>query len=249
MAEATRRVVLGLDALGSGQPAIEIAARLAAALEADLHGLFVESTALIELATLPFAALVEQSGAITSVDRGAIERALRRVAESVRRELGQAAERAKLSTSFQVARGRLLAELRGAAGENDLVVVAGASTRPAAHGGPVLVLLEDDDARGLLELSSFAVEAGERTLIVVPDTAADATFARVLGWAERRPKTAVKRFEASTPRDLGEFAERLHARVVLASRKHRLLDESGLAELRSGLGCPLILLVENVARS
>jgi nucleotide-binding universal stress UspA family protein len=242
VAEQVRRIVVGLDALEPGRAAIEVATRLAASLRAEMLGLFVESPDLIELASLPFGALVELSGSVRSVDRGRIERALRAAATLALRELEKAAEHARLAATLRITRGRLFGELRSAAAERDPVVVAGAGGRSGKRPGPVVVLLEDPvGVTGLLELASSATQEGESALVLVPESAEAPAFEKALSWAERRWRTSVRRLADLEPRELGKAVEEERAELLLASKKERADDEAWLAELRSVVGCPLVL--------
>jgi nucleotide-binding universal stress UspA family protein len=133
-----RRIVVGLDAGPSGRAALEAAARLAARMQAELVGLFVEDIDLLNLAGLPFAREVGYpSATLRQLDVAAMERALRATAQEVQRMMAAIARRAPLSWSFRVARGALLTELRAAAAEGDIVVTCALRVTPRA---PLAVL-------------------------------------------------------------------------------------------------------------
>ena len=133
-----RRIVVGLDAGPRGRATLEAAAQLAARMQAELVGLFVEDIDLLHLAGLPFAREVGYpSAALRQLDVAAMERALRATAQEVRRMLAGVAGRAPLSWSFRVARGAVLAELRAAAAQGDIVVSCAMRVTPRA---PLAVL-------------------------------------------------------------------------------------------------------------
>jgi len=119
-----RRILLALEA-GNGDPtSMEAASRLAAQLNAELNGLFVEDINLIRLAGLPFAREVGFTSATTrqlqAVD---IERSLRAQAQRAQQSLATNAARLQVRWSFQVARGEIRATVTKAAQQADLVVV------------------------------------------------------------------------------------------------------------------------------
>jgi nucleotide-binding universal stress UspA family protein len=118
-----RRIVVGLDAGPRGRATLQAAAQLAARMQAELVGLFVEDIDLLHLAGLPFAREIGYpSATLRPLDVAAMERALRAAAEEVQRMLAAIAASGPLSWSFRIARGTMLAELRAAAAEGDIVV-------------------------------------------------------------------------------------------------------------------------------
>jgi len=118
-----RRIVVGLDAGPRGRATLQAAAQLAARMQAELVGLFVEDIDLLHLAGLPFAREVGYpSATLRPLDVAAMERALRAAADEVHRMLAAIAGRGPLSWSFRIARGAVLSELRAAATEGDIVV-------------------------------------------------------------------------------------------------------------------------------
>jgi len=128
-----RRVVAALEPGVPGSAALEAAARIAAQLEAELVGLFVEDAELLRFAGLPFA---REIGTATAVARAlsvsAMERSLRALASAARARLEALAGRSPLPWSFRVARGEISAELLAAASDADLVVTCTAGRGWAA---------------------------------------------------------------------------------------------------------------------
>jgi nucleotide-binding universal stress UspA family protein len=118
-----RRIVVGLDAGPRGRATLEAAAQVAARMQAELVGLFVEDIDLLHLAGMPFAREVGYPSAVLRpLDVAAMERALSATAQEVQRTLAAIAGRAPLSWSFRIARGAVLPELRAAAAGGDIVV-------------------------------------------------------------------------------------------------------------------------------
>lgn len=118
-----RRIVVGLDTGPRTRAALEAAAHLAASMQAELVGLFVEDVELLHFAGLPFAREVGYpSASLRPLDVAAMERALRAAAEEVRRTLATVAAHGPLSWSFRTARGAVPDALRAAAAEGGIVV-------------------------------------------------------------------------------------------------------------------------------
>jgi nucleotide-binding universal stress UspA family protein len=119
-----RRILVGLDVSGHSLAALEAAAEMAARLEAELVGLFVEDINLVRLASFPFAREVGfPSATRRELDTSAMERMLHAAAAEARRTLAAVAERTQVPWSFRVARGAVVAELLAAAVEADLIAL------------------------------------------------------------------------------------------------------------------------------
>jgi hypothetical protein len=123
-----RRVIVGLDAAAPlDRAALEAAAGIAARIDGELAGLFVENIDLLHLAALPFTREVGfTSSASRDLDVERMERALRAVAGAANRMLETVAGSARLPWSFTVTRGALVAELLNALQRADVVLVPGA---------------------------------------------------------------------------------------------------------------------------
>jgi nucleotide-binding universal stress UspA family protein len=133
---AFRRILVGLDASPASLSATTAAAALAARLGAELLGLFVEDEDLLRLAALPFAGVVRiPSGVREPLDRERAEAELRAVGARARDALARAAASGRLSFTFVVARGRVVAEVLAASERVDLLVLGtGGSRRSGAAG-------------------------------------------------------------------------------------------------------------------
>ena len=130
-----RRILVALDASSQSLAAVEAAAELAAGIQAELLGLFVEDANLFRLAGLPFTRAVDSlSGALRQVDNRQIERQLRAQANRARQTLESAAQRSQVRWSFRVTRGMVSSEVMAAASEADLIVLGKSGWAPGARG-------------------------------------------------------------------------------------------------------------------
>lgn len=117
-----RRILVALDSTPSSEEVLEGAARLAASLEAELLGLFIEDINLLNLAGLPFARESSLSFALTRrLVAKDMERSLRARAGRAREQLEKTATRRSLRWSFRVVRGRMTEVLQSATEQADLV--------------------------------------------------------------------------------------------------------------------------------
>jgi len=151
-----RRILVALDASPHSMTALKAAAELAARLGADLLGLFVEDTALLDLAECPYAReLLYPSALQAPLSRAAMESKLKALSEQVRRALALTAEPLQIRWSFRVVRGEVTSEIMAAASEFDLLAMGkigwslgppariGSTAREAAASAiPVLLLPE-----------------------------------------------------------------------------------------------------------
>jgi nucleotide-binding universal stress UspA family protein len=203
------RILVALDTSAHGRAALEAAARLAADLEAELLGLFVEDANLLRLAGLPFARQAMTAPAREEpLEEDRMARALRAEAEQLRRALAAEATRYRIRWSFRVARGAVGQEVLAAAEQVDLVVLGSAGRNPrtgtglgstartlarqaphsvaflnagAAAGRPV-VALYDGTPRAELALAiaaRLAREDHQNLVVLVPTTLLPADLERV----------------------------------------------------------------------
>jgi len=127
------RILVAFDAATLSCGVFDAVAVLAARLQAELHGLFVEDVDLLRSAALPFVrqfSLTSASG--DEFSTASIESELKMMAAQARRALEDAAQRTKIRCSFDVVRGQLAAEV-GAASEADDLVVLLSSCRPVTR--------------------------------------------------------------------------------------------------------------------
>jgi hypothetical protein len=167
------RVLVELIGNSEGDELIETACDLAAAIQAELHGLFVEDESLLDLSGLPFAhAVLPGRAQPLAFNPELLRRIYERQATSCRRILSARAHSAQLTWSFDTARGPGATAFRTRVSRTDLVVIQqhrfGQSTREmigaarsaaaAARGvavigrrtrrtaGPIVAIDDGDDA-------------------------------------------------------------------------------------------------------
>ncbi len=147
-----RRILIALDASPHSLAALRAAAELAAHLEAELSGLFVEDINLLRISDLPFTRQVSYySATISRVDRQEIEQQLRAQAAYARRMLQNHAENRRVRSTFRVARGAIAEELINAAMENDLLILGKAGwSRRKRLGSTTLVMISQSPRHTLI---------------------------------------------------------------------------------------------------
>lgn len=131
-AQLIRRILVALDASTDSLAALDAAAKLAARVNAELVGLFVEDINLLHLAGLPFTREMRFSR-LEDINHEQMEEALRLQAAQARRALMQAADRRSVNWSFKVVRGQVTPEVLAAALEADLLTLGKASRPLSRH--------------------------------------------------------------------------------------------------------------------
>ncbi|MEM7547963.1 MAG: hypothetical protein AAF367_20750 [Pseudomonadota bacterium] len=108
------------------EPLLDMAAQMAEALRAELHGLFIRSEALNDFAALPFAA-TSRPGARQSqpVNPEAIEKAWTKGETRFRRSLGRLATERRTTCSFMSRRGKFGMCLTEGVRSTDLIALSG----------------------------------------------------------------------------------------------------------------------------
>jgi nucleotide-binding universal stress UspA family protein len=125
---AVRRIVVAVDSSPAAREALEAAAALAARLNAELIGLFVEDIDLVNLAGLPVGREIRfSSGQAREFDQLALEEGFRIAAARARRHLQQMSARSRVVSTFRIVRGRVEAEVVAAAADGDLLILGTAT--------------------------------------------------------------------------------------------------------------------------
>lgn len=105
------RIVVAIDSSSHAASALEAAATLAAALHAELEGIFVEDINLARLAELPVGREVQfLTGQARDFTSSALAAQNKAQEFSARRAIAAAASRARITHVFHVARGHVVAE-------------------------------------------------------------------------------------------------------------------------------------------
>ncbi len=258
------RIWVALDESPRSTAALTAAAALAAELDAELAGQFVEDIDLQHLIGLPFAREFSLlSGSRSTLSQAEMERSWRREAEAMQRLLAEAAERQRLRWSFHVTRGRVSAEVSALAQAFDLIVLGkrtGVSVRSVAwtspgvtfvrqkpRPGPVLVLFEDAaaSARSLDTAVSLARRNGAG-LVVLVRAKGEAAYHDVCRSAEAELKArgvsarCLRLAHVDGP-GLVEAVRREQAGCLVLADRERLHGGTGFERMLDEIECPIVL--------
>lgn len=226
-----RRILVALDASSHSLAALQSAAGLAAKLGAELLGLFVEDSNLLQLAGLPFAREVGGvAGGVRRLDSPAMERSLMAQAERSRLALAAIAEPWRLRWSFRVVRGSVAEEVLAAAYEVDLVSIGKMGRQPSIGGrlGPTARSVAAAAPRSVL-LTKHAIPARHGVGVIFEGTP---SAVKAL-WAAARLAHEEGGLSVLIPAADGATAQRLEdqAAQLLHSRgwsaRYRWFDSGG----------------------
>ena len=263
MSEPTHiRILVALDESPRSAAALTAAATLASELDAELAGLFIEDVNLQNLAGLPFAREISLlSGVGRPLSQSDVEHTWQREADTLQRQLAEAAGRLRLRWSFRVARGRFAAEVHTQAQASDLIVLGKrtgisvvrvtrttvARVYPNLRAGPVLVLFEDalTSAQSLELGATLARRNGVELVLLICAGSEDAYRAACVD------AQTLLRAHATTGRctwlpvldgaRLIEVAHREAAGCLVLSNRERFLTQAGFERVLDEIECPIVL--------
>ena len=149
--ERAERIVVALDASPQSVAALRAAAELAALMEAEVEGLFIEDINLLYLCDLPFGREVgSYTARVRRLETSEMERHLRVLAATIREAMRRVASQTPMRWSFSVRRGVVSEELLAAAESASLVSVGRGGRAPRAGIGSTAQSLVEQVRRPLL---------------------------------------------------------------------------------------------------
>jgi len=185
---APERIIVALDASPQSLAALRAAARMAAAMQVELYGLFIEDDRLLRLCNSPFSREVGRfTAGIRPLESVAVEREMRVMAARLRQILARVADEAAVRWHFQVRRGGVEKELLREA--TDALMLSVGRAGGLAHRGlgttantlihesmrPLLLLGEREELRDPLTVVYNGSPSAERALALAARLAARST--------------------------------------------------------------------------
>jgi len=255
---AVRNVLVTLDDASSADETMQAAVNLAADLQAELQGIYVEDDALLRLAALPFVCEVTRGlGTVRPIDVSSMRRALRQKADQIRRELERSAELAHVRLSFEVASSTHRRHVRLSVHDADVQFFGSRGhaqqvrppmgMRVRRRVRPLVVVL-DASTRGdrLLTVAAVVARRHSRPIILMATAPDRATFDRICGAAtellcQQELAHTLLPHPIVTSSSLVHAARQQRTDLVMVGRTCHLLDESTLESLVEQLDCCLVL--------
>ena len=269
---ALRRILVALDSDESARAALDAAAELAATLEAELVGLFVEDTDLLEAADLPVTwSIPRHLGPRGAIDSAAMSRALKVSAGAAGEAVAATARRCSVKWYFEIRRGLMVEQVLAEAQGFDLLALGlgGEAMRRAAHemtgglmaapapgavllargagciSGPLVVLY--DNSERILALGRRMAASQRRRFIVVAvgqdGAEAGERAARAAAWmAEAGVRGSVRRLVLGSPESLCAALQREYPGVLLLDRQGPVAAKISLDDLVREAACSVLVL-------
>jgi len=256
-AKSAGRVLILLDGSRLSLAALEAAAEIAAARNAEVLGIFVEEVNLLRSAGYGFAREVGgSSGLARPLEVAALEARMHSMAQQARRSLEQAMARRGLVQALKLCRGRVADEVLSLVGPEDLVVMGrvGWSGIPGARLGSTARILVHQAPGDVLLWAEPRPRRQTRVVVLLNhDQGANHRAVRVGAELARRhhqPLTVLVRMAAGKDQSITEDLmaylrhEGITARVKLlpmasAVAVARAMREEGMAQLVISRQCSL----------
>lgn len=246
MSASVRRVLLALSGASEELAAIDTAAELAAALEAELTALFVEDVDLIRASRLPSMWEIGRlSGARRALAWERTARLLQATARRYEQALIQAAQARSLRYTFQVLQGKPLPLLLQQAANPDVVLLVRRTVPVRGRPRPVVTLFDGSmAAAAVLTVALRLAQATDRpcvVLIAAPDAESFRAQAKQVGWAIGNAQdVSLKRLPEVRPDAVAEASNRLRA-AALVLPTEAVTDLQSLKRLWARLNSDLLL--------
>jgi nucleotide-binding universal stress UspA family protein len=171
--QPVERIVVALDASPQSFAALKAAVELAALLEADVEGLFIEDINLLNLCSFPFSREVgSYTAQMRPLENANLERQLRTLAWSIQERMKRVAAQTPVRWSFRVRRGPVVSELLEAARNAALISLGRAGQVRRTTLGSTARSLLSQSRRPLLLLGEGAGLAYPLTVLYTGSPAA-----------------------------------------------------------------------------
>ncbi|MBE0486480.1 universal stress protein [Marinobacter sp.] len=235
--KSSGRVLILLDGSRTSLAALEAAAEIALARNAEVLGVFVEEVNLLRSAGYGFASEVGgSSGLLRPLEVEVLEARMRALAEQARRALEQVMLRRGVAQALRLCRGRVAEEVLGLIGPDDLVVMGrvGWSAIPGCRlGSTAGVLIHQAPGDVLLWSTSPPLARNRVVVLLNHDQGANHRAVRVgaeLARRHQQPLTVLIRAEALEDQQVVEDV-RAYLKAEGISARVRLLAMTGVASV------------------
>ncbi len=166
----TCRIVIGLKAASDIDTSVDAATTLAAAVKAEVVGLFIEEQAMIDLAGLPFARAMSIGATRPQrVTTEAMAQAFSRGALMCQRSLSARAQKAQVKWSFSAERGSLPEKIKTALAVGDYLVLSSEGHGFGSHPAIDELRAAASRARGVMIAAAPATRPRKGPVIAVDD--------------------------------------------------------------------------------
>lgn len=257
-----RRIAVALDASEYSHRTLQIAASIAAALEAEIEGVFVENADLFRMAGLPFLReLRHASVGEGALDADRLQHEMRALARQTRQVLEQSAHRYGVTWTFRVWRGNIEAEILDAALEAEMFALGRIGDFAPFHPRPATPVASAREGRFAIGILFNGSDGSNRALSAASELAERQQPPEITVLLQGTDAGAIVKLQEKAAVLLGKLHERVRflpleaadatllAKAVLRSTSdllivaadNPLLDRRMLWQCLQALNCPLLV--------
>ncbi len=239
---ATDYILVALDASPHSAAALVAAAEVAAALNLELRGLYVEDVNLLHLCGLPFGLEI---GSFTAnprrLEQAHMERDFRIQASLLRKIMADVAGRQRVSWSFKVVRGGVTQELLSAGSSAQMVSLGRVGTTPGKRTGSTAQAIVRNTQRPVIVQSAQTALIGPFAVAYLGDPASDHAVQLAIQLAKARNARIDVMMLGQSEAQADALAQAFAAAEV-ESKLYTLPSIDAMTMILHGLGVGSILL-------
>lgn len=239
------RILLAFDAWGCSPLSLQRALGLAAHIKAQIHGLYIEDSDLLQMAELPFTREVSFSTARSrNLNSVTLNRNLRQLANKMRLMLEEQAKPAAIFTTFSIIRGKRLSIILQESAQASLVILPGSGPwrspqQQHEHAGVVAVFNHRRLDQHVLDIAVSLAQKEQTQLVLLCGSAEIKEQVEKLV-ATSNPGCRIHSFE--NQQQLLAQLQQIKPRAIVIARDHPLIAEAqNIQMLSQYFKCDLLI--------
>lgn len=244
---AADHILVALDASPHSAAALVAAAEVAAALNLELRGLYVEDVNLLHLCGLPFGLEI---GSFTAnprrLEQAHMERDFRIQASLLRKIMADVAGRQRVSWSFKVVRGGVTQELLSAGSTAQMVSLGRVGTTPGKRTGSTAQAIVRNTQRPVIVQSAQMALIGPFAVAYLGDPSSDHAVELAIQLAKARSARVDVMMLGQSEAQADALAQAF-ATAEVESKLYNLPSIDAMTMILHGLGVGSILLPVTLA--
>jgi hypothetical protein len=230
------RILLAFDAWGCSPASLQRALSLAAQIKAQIHGLYIEDSDLLQMAELPFTREVSFSTARSrNLNSATLNRNLRQLANEMRLMLEEQAKPAAIYTTFRIIRGKRLPIILQESDQANLVILPGSVSwrspqQQHEHAGVVAIFNHRQLDQHVLDIA-VSLAQKEHTQLVLLCSSAESREQAEKQMASTDPGCRIHNYK-----DLQQLLAQLQQikpRAIVIARDNPLIADAGNIQMLS----------------
>lgn len=243
---STDYILVALDTSPYSAAALAAAAEVAATLNLELRGIYVEDVNLLHLCGLPFSLEI---GSFTAnprrLEQTRVERDFRLQAAQLRRAMADIAGRQRVSWSFKVVRGGVTQEVLSAGSSAQMVSIGRVGTTPGKRTGSTAQAVVRNTQRPVIVQAQQSLD-GPFTVVYMGDPSSDNAMRLAIQLAKQR-KTSIEVMTLAHARSGVDFYIEEMTKSEIEHKVHTVPQVEMMVEALHQLGVGAVILPVSVA--